>query len=234
MTARARRAPSAGKRTASVTGAGSAPSPRFDEAGLIPAVIQDAATGQVLMVAWMNREAYRRTLSTRRTHFWSRSRRELWEKGATSGHTQEVVEVLLDCDADTLLVKVRPAGPACHTGRTSCFFQPVAGSAGESVFSVLSEIEAVIGDRRAHPRPGSYTNYLLEQGIDKICKKIGEEAAEVIIAAKNRHPAQVAAEASDLLYHLLVALCEQGVPLAAVYRELVRRHRARPPRPSGG
>jgi len=203
--------------------------PKFDSAGLVPAVVQDARTGQVLMVAWMNEESFDRTLATGRTHFWSRSRKELWEKGATSGNTQEVVEVLLDCDRDTVLVKVRPAGPACHTGSTTCFSERVLGTA-EKGLEFLLELENLVADRREHPVAGSYTNYLFEKGLDKILKKVGEESAEVIIAAKNRVREEVIYETSDLIYHLLVMLCEQKVNVSEIVSALALRHQKRTPK----
>ena len=200
-----------------------------DAAGLVPAIVQDDATGEVLMVAWMNQEAWEATRRTRQTHFWSRSRGELWAKGATSGNTQEVVSAAVDCDADTVLVRVKPAGPACHTGARSCFFDkvPLEGEAtaglGQGI-GVLTALETLIRARKSVPEAGSYTNWLFEMGVDKILKKVGEEAAEVIIAAKNREPAPLVAESADLLYHLLVLLVNEGVPLDAVMAELAQRH----------
>jgi phosphoribosyl-ATP pyrophosphohydrolase/phosphoribosyl-AMP cyclohydrolase len=203
---------------------------KYDEQGLIPAVLQDVGTGRVLMVAWMNQEAYDKTLETGRAHFWSRSRKELWEKGATSGNTQEVVSIQVDCDGDTLLVQVKPAGPACHTGEESCFFQTVKGEVPAGRIGFLAELDATIAKRKAQPVAGSYTNYLFDKGLDKILKKVGEEASEVIIAAKNGAKAEIAGEVSDVLYHLLVMLQETGVPLRDVLAELMRRHGA-PRRP---
>lgn len=200
---------------------------KADAAGLVPAVVQDADSGRVLMVAWMNSEAWRRTLETRRAHFWSRSRGELWEKGATSGHTQEVVAAALDCDSDTVLLSVRPAGPACHTGAASCFFTEVPVGEGGAVprgVNALAWLEALIARRQREPEDGSYTNHLLAQGLDRILKKVGEESAEVLIAAKNRSKPELIAESADLLYHWLVLLAEQGVALDDVCRELSERH----------
>lgn len=203
---------------------------KADGHGLVPAIVQDDATGDVLMVAWMNEHAWRETLRTRRTHFWSRSRRELWEKGASSGNTQEVVGAAVDCDADVILLRVRPAGPACHTGARTCFFTPVPmpGAPGAAGLGqgpgVLAALEQRILDRKRKPEAGSYTAYLFEKGLDKMLKKLGEEATEVVIAAKNGVRDQVVAESADLLYHWIVMLAECGVPLAAVCQELSRRH----------
>jgi phosphoribosyl-ATP pyrophosphohydrolase/phosphoribosyl-AMP cyclohydrolase len=201
----------------------------FDERGLVPAVVQDVATGQVLMVAWMNEEALRLTQETGQAHFWSRSRRQLWHKGATSGHVMQVRDIRVDCDADTLLLQVEPAGPACHTGNQSCFFRPVeefvepATRRDADGSNVLDTLFATILDRQANPRPGSYTAYLLEAGEDKILKKIGEEAMEVILAAKAQGDARVVSEVGDLFYHLLVLLAARGLTLADVQTELDRR-----------
>ena len=202
---------------------------RFDEKGLVPAVVQEAATGQVLMVAWMSEEALLRTQLTGQAHFWSRSRKELWHKGATSGNTMQVREIQIDCDADTLLLQVDPAGPACHTGNCSCFFRPVEGSVERLVDrtvgegDVLHALFATILDRQANPRPGSYTAHLLESGEDEILKKVGEAAMEVILAAKGQGDERITAEVADLLYHLLVLLAARGLDLAGVEAELVRR-----------
>lgn len=203
----------------------------FDERGLVPAVVQDAATGQVLMVAWMNEEALRLTQETGQVHFWSRSRRELWHKGSSSGNVMNVRDIRVDCDADTLLLQVDPAGPACHTGNRSCFFRRV----GESIEppnrrdvgggDVLDTLFATILDRQANPRPDSYTARLLDAGEDEILKKVGEEAMEVILAAKGQGDERLVAEVADLLYHLLVLLAARGLTLAAVKAELVQRRR---------
>ena len=211
---------------------------KSDANGLVPAIVQDEGTGEVLMVAWMNERAWTETVRTRRTHFWSRSRRELWEKGASSGNTQEVVGMQLDCDADVILLRVRPAGPACHTGARTCFFTPVhlpgapaARPLGHGA-GVLSALEALIQERRAAPEPGSYTSYLFEKGLDKMLKKMGEECTETVIAAKNGERAQVVAESADLIFHWMVMLAEWGIPLAEVCAELSLRHgRERRPLP---
>jgi phosphoribosyl-ATP pyrophosphohydrolase/phosphoribosyl-AMP cyclohydrolase len=204
---------------------------RFDGRGLVPAVVQDAATGQVLMVAWMNEEALQRTRETGQAHFWSRSRQELWHKGATSGNTMNVRDLLVDCDADTLLLQVDPAGPACHTGNGSCFFRnsgvfdgsPVRRDVGGE--QVLHSLFATILERQASRTPGSYTARLLDSGEDEILKKVGEEAMEVILAAKGQGDERLTAEVADLLYHLLVLLAARGLDLGDVEAELVRRRR---------
>lgn len=195
---------------------------KFDESGLIPAVVQDSNTLNVLMVAYMNAESLVRTIETGQTWFWSRSRSQLWHKGETSGHTQRVIEILPDCDSDALLVFVEPAGPACHTGTTSCF-----NSSSESLDQVLDELYNVIVARKSERPEGSYTTYLFEQGLDKVLKKVGEEAAETIIAAKNEDRKALSNEAADLLYHLLVLFVERGLSLAQVREELRRRRGTR-------
>lgn len=213
---------------------------KFDERGLAPVVVQDARTGQVLTLAYMNAESLQRTLDSGETWFWSRSRARLWHKGETSGHTQRVLALRADCDADALLVRVEAKGPACHTGARTCFHQELAGAArgeAEEVEAVstptthatsdlgaqLGALYELIAARRRERPAGSYTTYLFEQGLDKILKKLGEEAAETIIAAKNDEPAALVAEASDLLYHLVVLLVERGVPLDEIDAELRRR-----------
>jgi phosphoribosyl-ATP pyrophosphohydrolase/phosphoribosyl-AMP cyclohydrolase len=202
---------------------------KFDDKGLVPAVVQDGVSGQVRMLGYMNREALALTAQTGRLHFWSRSRQQLWMKGETSGNIHHVLEVRTDCDGDTLLVQVQADGPTCHLGTESCFEgEPVATLETLPTTSrVVDEVAAVVAARRVNPVNGSYTNYLLEQGIDKIGKKIGEEAAEVIIAAKNADSAALAAESSDLIYHLLVLLEAAGVPREEVWNVLSTR-RGRP------
>lgn len=199
---------------------------KFDERGLVPAVVQDAQSKEVLMMAYMNRESLQKTVETGETWFWSRSREELWHKGATSGNTQKVVSISLDCDGDTLLVKVNPAGPACHENTYTCF-KPIHGedAAVEDRFGILTNLEALIAKRDAERPEGAYTTYLFEKGVDKILKKVGEEASEVIIAAKNRSHDELRYEASDLIYHLLVLLREQQLPLDEVLKELANRHK---------
>lgn len=209
---------------------------KFDERGLIPAVVQDAQTREVLTLAYMNRESLRRTLTEKQTWFWSRSRSRLWHKGETSGNVQRVREVRVDCDGDALVVLVEPTGPACHTGARSCFHNELNDAAAENdlphgrvedeagdLGALLEELYGVIEDRRSTRPEGSYTTYLFDKGLDKILKKIGEESAETIIAAKNEDPRQFVAETSDLLYHLLVLLVERGASLDDVHAELARR-----------
>jgi len=206
---------------------------RFDERGLVPAVVQDAHTREVLTLAYMNEESLRLTLREGETWFWSRSRSELWHKGATSGNTQRVVEVRLDCDADAVVVLVEPRGPACHTGAVSCFARdPIGGAAGDEedavgIGVVLEELYEVVSGRRREMPAGSYTTYLFEKGLNKILKKVGEESAETIIAAKDDDKAALTAETADLVYHLLVLLVERGVTLEDLAGELARRRGGR-------
>ncbi len=196
---------------------------RFDERGLVPAIVQDARTREVLTLAYMNEESLRRTLAEGQTWFWSRSRSELWHKGATSGNTQRVVEVRLDCDSDALVVLVEPRGPACHTGAVSCFGGEGFESAAAGIGVVLEELYAVVEARRREMPAGSYTTYLFEKGLNKILKKVGEESAETIIAAKDGDREALTAETADLVYHLLVLLVERGVTMADLAGELARR-----------
>jgi phosphoribosyl-ATP pyrophosphohydrolase/phosphoribosyl-AMP cyclohydrolase len=227
---------------------------KFDERGLLPVVVQDARTREVLTVAYVNAESLARTLSTGETWFWSRSRRELWHKGETSGNTQRVRGVVADCDADALTILVEPAGPACHTGARTCFYNEVAGATGlEAAFeqrgeqeseegsaagqgdadgaanlgATLARLYGVIESRRREMPEGSYTTYLFEKGLDKILKKVGEESAETIIAAKNDERAPLVSEVSDLLYHLCVLLVERGVSLSEIGAELEARASAK-------
>jgi phosphoribosyl-ATP pyrophosphohydrolase/phosphoribosyl-AMP cyclohydrolase len=197
---------------------------RFDERGLIPAIVQDAATREVLTLAYMNRESLERTLETKQTWFWSRSRNELWHKGETSGNTQDVISLALDCDRDALIVLVNPAGPACHTGAVSCFD---TGTQPPTLGPLLDQLYELIETRERDRPSSSYTTYLFEEGLDKILKKVGEESAETIIAAKNDDDARVAAETADLLYHLLVLLVARGVGLTDVAQELAQRRKGR-------
>ncbi|MGZ7445757.1 phosphoribosyl-AMP cyclohydrolase [Paenibacillus sp. TH7-28] len=249
---------------------------KWDSQGLVPAIVQDAADKEVLMLAYMNRESLRKSLETGQTWFWSRSRRELWNKGATSGNTQRISTLRYDCDGDTLLVEVHANGPACHTGENTCFYRTaatvdaggtaagagtaggatvsavslaasqVAGSTDGSIgagggsartedgpetkpngagrFAVLAELEQLIAERYEQRPEGAYTTYLFEKGLDKILKKVGEETAESIIAAKNGDNDELRYEVSDLIYHLLVLLRERGLPLEEIMQELERRH----------
>ncbi|HLG26577.1 MAG TPA: bifunctional phosphoribosyl-AMP cyclohydrolase/phosphoribosyl-ATP diphosphatase HisIE [Paenisporosarcina sp.] len=198
---------------------------KFDERGLIPVVVQNAQTKEVLTVAYMNLESLEKTIETNQTWFFSRSRQELWNKGATSGNTQQVVAIRADCDEDSLVVEVLPNGPACHTGEVSCFHKEiVAPVQAVGSFGILANLVQVIQDREKSMPEGAYTTYLFEKGVDKIGKKIGEEATEVVIAAKNRDAEELQWEAADLLYHLLVLLQEQKVDLYDVLEVLQKRH----------
>lgn len=231
---------------------------KYDDKGLIPAITQDYKTDEILMMAYMNAESLEKTLKTGKAHYYSRSRQKLWLKGETSGHFQLVKSINIDCDADTLLMKVEQTGVACHTGHRSCFHRKlevgvegsrgsdtdaVAGSKKETITAVSTEavtlkeddssktvgsevlnaVYNVILDRVANPKEGSYTNYLLDKGMDKILKKVGEETSEVIIAAKNENPSDIKLEVADLLYHIMVMLVKQGMTLEEVYSELDKR-----------
>lgn len=214
---------------------------KFDENGLVPVITQDCRTDRVLMMAYMDREALEKSLKTGMAHYRSRSRGKLWLKGETSGHYQHIKSIYVDCDNDALLMKVEQVEAACHTGHFSCFYRMVEQGGAEkgkcdmaetekTVFDpgkvypessrVLQEVYDVIADRAANPKEGSYTNYLLEKGIDKILKKVGEESAEVIIAAKNKEKGEIVYEVSDLFYHLMVLMVERGIKLEDIYREL--------------
>ena len=197
----------------------------FDEQGLIPSVVQDAETGSVLMLAYMNSESLKKTIESGETHFWSRSRSEIWHKGETSGNLQQVVSIHPDCDSDALLVRVRQTGTACHTGKYSCFSQSVDEvlEEGSSLGELMGSLGRIIRMRKRDMPEGSYTAKLLKGGIDKILKKIGEESGEVIIAAKNHEPKEIAWEVADLIYHTLVMLESEGVALGDIARELERR-----------
>ncbi len=198
---------------------------KFDNNGLIPAIIQDCNSGEVLMLAYMNEESYKKTIDTGYTWFYSRSRQELWNKGATSGNIQKIKDVSYDCDGDTLLIKVEQKGNACHTGNKSCFFNQVTPVKNMTMGEVLFTLDDILKDRKKNPVEGSYTTYLYKEGVDKILKKIGEECAEVIIAAKNPDKSELIYEASDLLYHLLVLLNEQEVRLEDIKDQLIERMR---------
>lgn len=198
---------------------------KFDDKGLITAVVQHAQTKEVLTVAYMNEESYNKTLETGETWFYSRSRQELWHKGATSGNTQKVVAMRSDCDEDALVVEVLPAGPACHTGAESCFYNVVQEKPTETgSLDILETLKRVIDTRAAEMPEGAYTTYLFNEGVDKICKKVGEEATESVIAAKNRDAEELKWEVADLIYHLLVLLKEQNVDLYDVLGVLEKRH----------
>lgn len=198
---------------------------RYNDHGLVPAIVQDHLDGTVLMMAWMNSEALRQTLATGETWFWSRSRQSLWHKGATSGHTQRVQTIRYDCDSDALLLTVEQQGEvACHTGERSCFHQ-IGDDRVLPPADTLSQVFAVVTQRCLQPDPNSYTCKLMEGGDNKILKKIGEEAAEVVMACKDDDPEAIAAEVADLFYHTLVALAYHQVDLKSVYRKLQDRRR---------
>ena len=192
----------------------------FNSDGLVGVVVQDRVSGDVLMVAWANPEALRRTAETGLAHFWSRSRGVLWQKGETSGHRLHVRDVRADCDRDTLLLVVDPEGPACHEGTRTCFGEDGATAAG-----MLPALERVIAGRMRERPPGSYTTRLLEKGLDHSLKKVGEEATEVVLAAKGESDRRLAEESADLLFHLLVVLAQRGVPLADVMAVLQERRK---------
>jgi len=196
---------------------------KFDEKGLIPAVVIDAETNRLLTLAYMSRESLAVSMEKGLTCFYSRSRRELWLKGETSGNYQHIVSVTADCDGDALEVRVRKDGPACHTGAESCFFQELWRSPEESEFSLTGLMELIRG-RKTEKKEGSYTTYLFEKGLDKILKKVGEECTEVIIAAKDNDRAETIYEVADLVYHVMVMMVEQGISLEDVRRELASRH----------
>ena len=194
---------------------------KYDEKGLIPVIVQDKYTNEVLMHAYTNQEAFDLMLEKGRTHFWSRSRKKLWMKGETSGNIQEIASIQLDCDGDTLLVRVKQTGWACHTGEPSCFFETLYGDIKETA-AIIPELKRVIADRKINPVEGSYTCKLL-QDEDKMLKKVVEEAGELAIAAKGGDQEEMAWETADLLYHLLVLLEGKDVPLEKVYEKLSER-----------
>lgn len=195
---------------------------QFDDKGLLPAIVQDDRTGEVLMLAYMNKEAVEKTIETNETWFYSRSRQELWNKGATSGNRQQVKRLSMDCDADTLLVQVSPQGPACHTGENTCFFTTVHENE-ESLREVVYEVIDEIQNRKVNPVEGSYTTYLFNEGIDKVLKKVGEETTEVVIGAKNADKEEVSNEIADLVYHTLVLMNILDVDLADIQKVLRKR-----------
>lgn len=203
---------------------------KLDEQGLLPAIIQDWLDGTVLMLGYMNHEALAKTLSTKRVHFWSRSRKKLWEKGETSGHTLQVKELFIDCDHDTILIKAQPIGPTCHTGERACFFsgldeqgQVVRLNSGGAHGGILESILRTIRDRRSTPQAGSYTSKLFEGGHDKILKKVAEEAGEVLLASKGGKKEEIVYEVADLFFHTLMVLGYHDLSLQDVYGELGRR-----------
>ena len=196
---------------------------KFDEKGLIPAIVQDHYTKQVLTLAYMNAETLALTIAEGRTVFWSRSRQEIWRKGETSGNEQQVVSITADCDADALVVEVVKDGPACHTGAESCFFQPVYVSEELKQFTYEGLYELIKG-RKTAPKEGSYTTYLFDKGLEKILKKVGEECTEVIIAGGKRDKEETVFEISDLCYHVMVLMVELGISVEDITRELEKRH----------
>ena len=199
---------------------------RYDSDGLVPVVVRDASTGEVSMLAWANREALAATLESKEATFWSRSRGKLWVKGETSGNRMEVLSMRADCDGDAVLYEVRRSGPACHTGRASCFHDPLDGSPEEEPENFdLAPLFAVLKSRKKELPEGSYSAKLFRKGLDHILKKIGEEASEVIVAMKNPDDAALAGEIADLLYHLAAAMTERGIAPSAVNAALARRRR---------
>ena len=198
---------------------------KLNSDGLIPVIVQDYKTGDVLMLAYMDNDAYEHTLQTGKMTYYSRSRKERWVKGKTSGHYQYVKSLTLDCDNDTILAKVDQVGVACHTGAKSCFFQPLVEADSEELnpLQVFESVYATILDRKVNPKEGSYTNYLFDKGIDKILKKVGEEATELVIAAKNPNPEEIKYELSDFLYHAMVLMVERGVTWDDIVKELADR-----------
>ncbi|MBP2079334.1 bifunctional phosphoribosyl-AMP cyclohydrolase/phosphoribosyl-ATP diphosphatase HisIE [Oceanobacillus polygoni] len=195
----------------------------FDEKGLIPAIVQNASTGNVLTLAYMNQDALLKTIQTNETWFFSRNRQELWNKGETSGNKQQIVKISYDCDSDALLVQVSPLGPACHTGNESCFYNELYTN-DIPAHDIVHHVIAKIKDRRDNPVDGTYTSYLFEKGIDKVLKKVGEETSEVIIGAKNNDKQELTSEIADLTYHTLVLMELMDVSLSDIKNELVKRH----------
>jgi phosphoribosyl-ATP pyrophosphohydrolase len=199
---------------------------KFNENGLVPVVVQDVKTNNVLMLAYMNEESIRKTEETGNMTYFSRSRNRLWEKGETSGHFQKLHELKIDCDGDTLLALVSQEGVACHTGNYSCFFESLSGKCDYTCgYGILGELYNVIENRKVNPVEGSYTNYLLDKGIDKILKKVGEESAEVIIASKNDSHEEIIYETADLIYHLLVMLFDRGILPSEIMAQLEKRRK---------
>ncbi|WP_026694493.1 bifunctional phosphoribosyl-AMP cyclohydrolase/phosphoribosyl-ATP diphosphatase HisIE [Peribacillus kribbensis] len=202
---------------------------KFDSQGLIPAIVQDANTKEVLTLAYMNEESLELSLESKETWFFSRSREKLWHKGETSGNTQTIVDIKFDCDQDALVVLVEPKGPACHTGSVSCFTESLLSGGEEKAEAAVTadflyELENLIAERERLRPEGSYSTYLFEKGVDKILKKVGEESAEVIIAAKNRDKEELKWETADLFYHVFILLREQGLPFKEVLNVLKQRH----------
>ncbi|REC33202.1 bifunctional phosphoribosyl-AMP cyclohydrolase/phosphoribosyl-ATP pyrophosphatase [Enterococcus pseudoavium] len=194
---------------------------KFDKQGLIPVIVQDVETDEVLTLAYMNQESYELTLKDQLMTFYSRSRKELWRKGETSGNYQHLVSLKLDCDQDALVAKVRKDGPACHTGTESCFNEILYGNDQQATIDTLYEL---VKGRKEIPQEGSYTSYLFEKGIEKILKKVGEESTEVVIGAMKEDHEETVFEISDLVYHVLILMVEMGIDLAEVRQELANRH----------
>ncbi len=205
--------------------ASSLPDLSYDERGLIPIITQDASSGEVLMFAWATREAVEKTLQTRQAHYFSRSRGELWRKGATSGHVQDVVEVRYDCDGDAVLYRVLQTGAACHTGAQSCFYRSLTEAASPSLGDVMGLLERVVSDRLATLPEGSYVTKLHERGLGYVAQKVVEEAGESVVAALERKDDELLSEAADLMFHLTVLLKERGLSLKQVTDVLAARHR---------
>ena len=200
---------------------------KWDERGLVPAIVQHDLTGQVLMMAYMNRLSLEKTLETGETHFWSRSRQELWHKGGTSGNTQRVTSIHIDCDGDTLVVLVDPAGPACHTNEYSCFYRRIDGDTDPEAKPFRCRLQDLLHDRKQNPKPGSYTTQLLNAGEARILQKLGEEAVEVIVAAQAETEERLLEEAADLMYHLTLLMVRRDIPYDAVDRVLRSRYAGR-------
>ena len=197
---------------------------KFDENGLVPAIAQDVNTKKVLMMAYMSKDSIEKTLESGLATYYSRSRQELWTKGLSSGNTQKLMKMSYDCDGDAILLEVEQKGVACHTGEYSCFFNEVFKDESYSEFQIKDLYDQIV-DRKANPVEGSYTNYLFDKGIDKILKKVGEENAEVIIAAKNTDTSELQYELSDLVYHAMVLMVERGLSLEDIMEELKKRHK---------
>jgi len=197
---------------------------KFDKSGLMPAIVVDAESGAVLMLAYMNEESLSISIKEGRTCFWSRSQKKLWKKGETSGNVQSIISIKTDCDKDTLLVTVNKSGPACHTGAESCFFEDIYSSTEHTEPFSLDMLHESIESRKVSKKPGSYTTYLFEKGIDKILKKIGEESTEIIIAAKAGDRGETIYELADFIYHALVLMTEMGITPDEIRKELASRH----------
>lgn len=198
---------------------------KFDNNGLVPAVVQDIKSKKVLMLAYMNKESIEKTFEEGFVHYYSRSRKKLWKKGETSGNIQILKGFYYDCDKDSILVEVEQIGVACHTGNYSCFFNEVLRAESEKV-DIIKELYSILKNRQQNPKEGSYTNYLFKEGLDKILKKVGEEASEVIIGAKNKNKEELVYEISDLIYHLLVLMVNEKISIEDIKGELISRRRS--------